>query len=43
VGEKSKTRDEIILEIKLANDEHDWDEVIRLYKLLFSAADKKAS
>lgn len=38
-----KTKEEIILAIKMATSEHDWDEVIKLYKLLFSTTDKKAS
>ena len=34
-----KTREEIILAIKMATSEHDWDEVIRLYKILFNMKD----
>ena len=38
-----KTSEEIILAIKTATNEHDWDEVIKLYKILFNMTDKKAS
>ena len=34
-----KTREEIILAIKMATAEHDWEEVIRLYKILFNMKD----
>lgn len=43
VAEDKKTKEEIILAIKMATSEHDWDEVIRLYKILFNMMDKKAS
>ena len=43
MAKNQKTREEIILAIKMATSEHDWDEVIKLYKILFTLADKKAS
>ena len=39
MAKDSKTREEIILAIKMATSEHDWDEVIRLYKILFNMKD----
>lgn len=43
MAKNQKTREEIILAIKMATSEHDWDEVIELYKILFNITDKKAS
>lgn len=43
LANNQKTREEIILAIKTATNEHDWDEVIKLYKILFNMTDKKAS
>jgi hypothetical protein len=43
LAKDQKTKEELILAIKTATEEHDWDEVIKLYKLLFTITDKKAS